>query len=88
MLAAHNYADALEYLIACNSDINAQTLNGLTPLHRAISQQSFAAVRILVLSGADCNLEDENGVTPIMLAEKNQTSRGNEILKFILDNKA
>ena len=41
---------------------------GMTPLHQAIMDGNFAAVRLLVLHGADVNRKDDDTWTPLHAA--------------------
>jgi len=48
--------------------VNAQDLQGETPLHYALVQRSPAMVAFLLAHGADVNQRDRDGWTPIMTA--------------------
>lgn len=42
----------------------------LSPLHFAVSYESFTCAQILIAFGADLSAEDGDGDTPIMLAQQ------------------
>ena len=51
-----------------NASVNAQDLQGETPLHHALIQRSPEMVAYLIARGADVNQRDRDGWTPIMTA--------------------
>ena len=51
-----------------NASVNAQDLQGETPLHHALIQRSPDMVAYLIGRGADVNQRDRDGWTPIMTA--------------------
>ncbi|HYC09549.1 MAG TPA: quinoprotein dehydrogenase-associated putative ABC transporter substrate-binding protein [Steroidobacteraceae bacterium] len=51
-----------------NASVNAQDLQGETPLHHALIQRSPDMVAYLIARGADVNQRDRDGWTPIMTA--------------------
>jgi quinoprotein dehydrogenase-associated probable ABC transporter substrate-binding protein len=51
-----------------HASVNAQDLQGETPLHYALVQRSPQMVAFLIAHGADVNLRDRDGWTPIMTA--------------------
>ncbi len=51
-----------------HADVNAQDLQGETPLHHAIIMSEPAMVEFLIAHGADVNERDRDGWTPIMTA--------------------
>jgi quinoprotein dehydrogenase-associated probable ABC transporter substrate-binding protein len=51
-----------------HADVNGMDLQGETPLHHAIVQQSPAMLQFLIAHGADANERDRDGWTPIMTA--------------------
>jgi ankyrin repeat protein len=69
------------YLIINNADIEAKSLNGYTPLHKAAMENHVEIARLLVDAG--CLLEEKNKWqrTPILQAAKNGQM---EALKFLI----
>jgi ankyrin repeat protein len=67
--------EVIERLLAAGADVNAQTLDGVTPLHRAVRTRCSAAVQALLSAGAEVRLQNHNGSTAWDLA-KRQTGRG------------
>ena len=51
-----------------HASVNAQDLQGETPLHHALIQRSPEMVAFLIARGADVNQRDRDGWTPIMTA--------------------
>ncbi|HUA88009.1 MAG TPA: ankyrin repeat domain-containing protein, partial [Steroidobacteraceae bacterium] len=51
-----------------HADVNAQDLQGETPLHHAIIMSEPSMVEFLIAHGADVNERDRDGWTPIMTA--------------------
>lgn len=51
-----------------HASVNAQDLQGETPLHHALLQRSPEMVAFLVARGADVNQRDRDGWTPLMTA--------------------
>ena len=58
-------------LSEAGADINAQDMNGATPLHRAVRTRSAAAVAFLLSLGAAPALKNKSGSTPFHLAVQN-----------------
>ena len=72
--AAHNNLEALavEWLATGRFDVNAQTLDWLTPLHLAAKAGAVELVkRLLEVDGIDANAADVDGRTPLHLAAQN-----------------
>lgn len=76
-------------MTAWGSDVNAQDLSGLTPLHLAVKSseenKSSRSVKILLIKGADRNLKDNFNRKPIDIAKfvKNETIR-KELLSYLV----
>ena len=61
------------------ADVNAQSKNGLTPLHQAPTVEIF---RVLLSAGADINVRNEYGATPL------HSARTREIVQTLLEGGA
>ena len=61
----------MRILFDAGVDINAQDLNGATPLHRAVRTRSAAAVALLLSLGAAPALKNKSGSTPFHLVVQN-----------------
>lgn len=61
----------IRILADAGANINAQDLNGATPLHRAVRTRSAAAVAFLLSIGAAPVLKNKSGSTPFHLAVQN-----------------
>jgi len=68
-------AATIRLLIERGADPNAQDMNGVRPLHRAVRTRCSAAVGALLEAGADVRLTNGNGSTVLQLARR-QTGRG------------
>jgi ankyrin repeat protein len=60
--------EAIQLLLASGADINAQNMQGFTPLTAAIYDSDITLVELLLRHGADVNLRDQTGQTPLMVA--------------------
>jgi hypothetical protein len=65
----------IKCLLNYDADLQAQDLNGATPLHRAVRTRCTAAVKALLEAGADPKIRNKPGSTPFHLAIQN-TGRG------------
>merc|ERR1719383_1096773 len=66
-------------------DINGIGDSGMTPLHQAVLDGNFEAVRLLLRNGADINKLDEDCWTPLHAA----CAEGHvDIVKYLLDEGA
>ena len=83
----------MSYIVAWNTDINAQDAKGLTALHLAVKSsediRSTKGVKLLLIKGADRNIKDNQGKKPIDLIEQfidNPKNRGleNELAKLLV----
>ncbi|XP_060103420.1 ankyrin repeat domain-containing protein 53 [Heteronotia binoei] len=59
--------ECLEYLISWNADVNVQSQNGVSPLHKAASEGRTDCVKVLIEAGADVHAKDNEGQEPIDL---------------------
>ena len=71
--AAANSGDLhrVKFLINRGTNIDTQTSDHSTPLHRAVQQQHEDVVRFLIDNGANCNIPNGAGQTPLHLAACN-----------------
>ena len=53
--------DVVEYLLSAGADLEATTLNGATPLMRAIESSSSDVVQLLIDNGAKLRVENRKG---------------------------
>jgi Ankyrin repeats (many copies)/Ankyrin repeat len=65
----------IQCLLGAGADINAQDMNGATPLHRAVRTRCAAAVQCILKAGCDPEVRNRSGSTPFHLAVQN-TGRG------------
>ncbi|KAF5306570.1 hypothetical protein FQR65_LT07297 [Abscondita terminalis] len=84
LMSAGNYSNNEVFITACETgkidiaknvqaDINAQTTEGNTALHRSLKFQNVSLARFLINEGADVNLANDSGMTAYLYACK----RGN-----------
>ncbi|KAF6827134.1 hypothetical protein CMUS01_09139 [Colletotrichum musicola] len=57
-----------QLLIRSNANVNAQGLDGTTPLHCAVMSRNLGLVGLLIENNADMTAEDARGLTPFHLA--------------------
>jgi len=67
--------EMIECLLEAGAEIDAQDMNGATPLHRAVRTRCAAAVQCLLKAGCDPLVKNRPGSTPFHLAVQN-TGRG------------
>ena len=73
-----------KFLVEQGAEINAKTVDGMTPLHQAARQGQFQVVRYLLGKKADPNSNDEKGTTAAQWAVKNgHTNVADEINRFV-----
>ncbi|KAJ3695232.1 hypothetical protein LUZ60_000609 [Juncus effusus] len=60
----------LEQIINCGGSVTKPTLDGTTPLHRAVCDGNVPLVKFLLAHGADVDAPDGNGWAPRHLAEQ------------------
>jgi len=76
-----NYPQAIaELLVKHGADINAQTVDLLTPLHMAVEEERYEVAKFLLVNGADINAPRADTLTPIHIA----ASAGHEYLAELL----
>ena len=69
-------------------DINARNMDGLTPLHAAVSKGTLKHVKWALDLGADMRSVDKERTSVLHLAATNDSENREEILKFLLDSGA
>jgi ankyrin repeat protein len=80
---------AVFYLCAWGADVNAQDIEGFTPLHIAVQvvneTESKRIIRTLVMRGANREIRDKNGKRPIdyVFNISNQKTK-QEVQKFLV----
>ena len=68
-------------------DINAEGIDGFTPLQYAVSSGNNEIVKVLLENGASVNKPDNSGATPIMNAVA-QYDNDDSVIKTLLENGA
>ncbi len=59
----------IDLLLANGADINAQTTQGQTLLHRAVEQNEAEIVSLLISRGGETNIRDQKGNYPLHIAK-------------------
>ena len=62
--------DIVQYLVEKGANVNAQAINGYTPLADAADVGDIAIVKFLVEHGADPRIADHHGMTPRQNAQQ------------------
>ncbi|MDQ7826019.1 MAG: ankyrin repeat domain-containing protein [Candidatus Eremiobacteraeota bacterium] len=70
-----NFTDVAELLISRGADVNALTINGVSPLHWACEGNSLEMVDLLIRKGARLNARDRCGRTPLYRALRRSRKR-------------
>ncbi|KAL6076828.1 Phosphatidylinositol 4-phosphate 5-kinase 1 [Balamuthia mandrillaris] len=90
-LVAHSFGaqadqqrSVLSLMIENGASVNSQTLQGLTPIHKAVMKHNMTAVSFLLEHGADVNLSDNRGNTALHYAVK---SGSKPLVQLLLDSK-
>ncbi len=87
-VAGEQSPDALDIaiqLINKGVDINAQSYDGITPLHQACTNGNTDMLELLLENGANINAQSYNGITPLHQA----CAKGNaDMLELLLENGA
>jgi len=74
-------AQAIESLIEKGADVNAKTVDGKTPLHKAALNNSIETAQLLIEKGADVNAKDKWGrKTPLQAAASNNSIETAQLL--------
>ena len=67
-----NVAQCVSSLIQTGTDVNIQTVEGFTPLIKAVETENAECLKLLIDGGADVNMKNNSGNTALMKAtEKN-----------------
>jgi ankyrin repeat protein len=75
----------LEFIEKYTFDINAQTIDGATPLLLSIAIKKYEMAKVLIRSGADVSIGDNENIAPLHLA----SMLGNlETVKLLMDKGA
>ncbi len=80
------HMELVRYLLSEGADINAQDLDGDTPLHWVTYKPKPAVAEILIKNGADLNIKNRNRRTPIFVAVRDV--RNIELVRLFLSNNA
>lgn len=78
--ASQGYLHEIDRLIQKGADINAETIEGATPLIFAVSNDQTDIVNLLIKYGADVNKATKVYDTPLIIAVKNQNDEIAEVL--------
>jgi ankyrin repeat protein len=78
--ASKGYNTEIERLIKKGAKVDAETIEGATPLIYAVANNHLEAVRSLLAYGPDVNKATENFNTPLLLSTKNQNVEISEAL--------
>ncbi len=78
--AFYRRASAASLLIAAGSHIDAQDLNGMSPLHGAVVVGAIDVAGVLITKGANINIADAAGHTPLHVAAATGQSSMVELL--------
>ncbi len=70
-----------EILKKKDTDIDAKSKAGISPLHIAVKNRDLEIVKILVKNGANIDIQDGNGLTPLHYAVG---QRRYEIVKYLI----
>jgi Ankyrin repeats (3 copies)/Ankyrin repeats (many copies) len=83
----HNFKDSsvVRLLLEHGADVNAQGLNGWTPLHLASFKGALEVVRPLLEHGADVEAKDNGGETALQVAA---SSGRDEVVKLLREHGA
>ncbi|XP_071572585.1 uncharacterized protein [Temnothorax nylanderi] len=85
LAASKGRKDVVKVLMTRGADVDAITVNNLTPLCFATREGYDEIVEILIAGGANVNVKSTENVTPLHLAAVNGHGK---VVKVLLDNKA
>ena len=60
--------EAIKQHLAAGTDVDAKSVQGLTPLHVAAIEGHKEILKLLIAKGADVNAKDKRGRTPLVYA--------------------
>ncbi|MBN8827690.1 MAG: ankyrin repeat domain-containing protein [Sphingobacteriia bacterium] len=78
-----NRLKMLKILLVARTDLNAQDLNGSTPLHYAIKKNNIKAVELLLTNNPDLEIKDNKNDSPLKLSFKLSEKYGDNIFSLI-----
>lgn len=78
--SSKGYTTEIERLIKKGADVNAETVDGATPLIYAVANNHKEAVKALLSHGPEVNKTTGDFQTPLLLAVKNQNVEVSELL--------
>lgn len=78
--ASKGYGSEVDRLISKGANLDAETLEGATPLIYAVANNHAEAVRSLLAHGPDVNKTTESHLTPLLISVKNQNVEISEAL--------
>ncbi len=62
----------MEYLISQKLDVNAESIDGWTPVHMLAEKMEAPCMEVLLKAGGDVNRKDGEGRTPLHWASANR----------------
>lgn len=77
-----------ELLIKNKANINAQGIDGETPLHCAVELNNAYIVSLLIENGAEKDIKDNEGNRPLDWIMRKPTTNRQEVLEVLLENDA
>jgi len=63
-----NQVEIVQYLASKRADLNTQTMNLNTPLHKSAKKGHLQIANVLIEAKCEVNLQNKGGATPLMLA--------------------
>ena len=67
----YNVAQCVSSLIQAGVDVNMKTVEGSTPLIKAVETENAECLKLLIDGGADVNMKNNSGYTALMKATEN-----------------
>jgi len=80
-------ASVISELILNGDEVNAQDVNGWSPLHFAAQEGDLEVAKILLNAGATIDLKDSNGNSPLWVAAMN-SHQSEKVITLLLNNDA